>query len=155
MGVQAFGITAAIVTGEYLARHAKSANTPLTSTNLGNIITKAAAKVNSLLYQAGAGGDIATIAAAMTSIAYSRCADLVATEAAIRAMRADGLDVPQDMIDSHNAAIMDLLHNPRQFLADQYAAASHSTVHATVLDLTHDEDPVDNNDPNFTTETEW
>lgn len=151
MAVSTFGVTAAIVTAEYLARYTTSTSSPLTTANLGEIITSAAAHINGLLAQAGV-TDASVIDSTGEPILYRRCRDMVCMETAVRAWRSispGDQGLAEAWKTDLDRMIADLLHNPSGFLAELYSADSHSRVrsHITGIPATDaDEDAGGEND---------
>jgi len=157
VAVEKYGVTAAIVEEEILGRYVSGSGTPITTTKLGELVTTAAAHINSLVYQAGS--TPTDINNTDHPIAYRRLRDMVAKDAAVRALRVwvpAQSDLRTELQDSLNLDIVDLLRNPRGFFAEAYSRASHAPFRSHTLSIptTLDEDPVEDNDPDFTTEFE-
>ena len=88
---QEFGVTAAIVTGEVCPRYPSSTTTPMTTANLGEVITDAAAWWQQRLRRAGlTQTNIDAIDATNEPGLFRRCREVVKKKAAIAACRRGG-----------------------------------------------------------------
>ena len=152
---QEFAVTAAIVTAELCPRYPSSTTTPMTTANLGEVITDAAAWFQGLLRQAGLDQtDINGIDTTNEPVLFRRCREAVKKKSAIVYMQAmaptettlvEGWQRDLDRIAG------DLLGNPAGFLAELYSRASHgrSRSHVLEIPLTQDDDVRDDEGPGF------
>ena len=142
---QEFGVTAAILTGEVCPRYPSSTTTPMTTANLGEVITDAAAWWQQHLRRAGlTQTNINGIDATNEPGLFRRCREAVKKKAAIpylAAMAPLNQELRVELQADIDHAASDLHNNPAGFLAELYSANSHSRVRSHILSIpTTDDD---------------